>query len=83
MIQIYQDNSVCHLMALYERFQPRCGVSNNFDLMHSHINARYPYINNTSKTDVAPWSYKWDGWIGWKSPGGGMYRAPYGANKQR
>ena len=21
-----------------------------------------------------------DGWIGWKSPGGGMYRAPYGAN---
>jgi len=22
-----------------------------------------------------------DGWIGWKSLGGGMYRAPYGANK--
>ena len=21
-------------------------------------------------------------WIGWVSPGGGMYRAPYGANKE-
>ena len=43
-------------------------------------------INNTSKTDVAPWCYKWDwmdGWMdGWKSPGGGMYRAPYGANNE-
>ena len=37
--------------------------------------------NNTSKTDVAPWCYKWDWMDGWKSPGGGMYRAPYGANK--
>ena len=29
-------------------------------------------------------SYKWVdliGWIGWKSPGGRRYRAPYGANK--
>ena len=43
-------------------------------------------FNNTSKTDLAPWCYKWDwmdGWIGWKSPGGGMYRAPYGANNQQ
>ena len=38
--------------------------------------------NNTSKTDVAPWCYKWvNGLDGWVSPGGGMYRAPYGANK--
>ena len=47
--------------------------------------------NNTSKADVAPWCYKWVdwigfdwiGWIGWVYPGGGMYRAPYGANKSR
>ena len=35
--------------------------------------------NNTSKTDVAPWCYKWD-WdgYGWMdgSPGGVKYRAP-------
>ena len=24
----------------------------------------------------------WTGRDGWKSPGGGMYRAPYGANKK-
>ena len=30
--------------------------------------------------DVALWSYKWVfGWVDWISPGGGMYRAPYGA----
>ena len=40
--------------------------------------------NNTSKTDVAPWCYKWVmGWLDWISPGGGMYRAPYGANKTK
>ena len=25
----------------------------------------------------------WLDWIGWVSPGGGMYRAPYGANNGR
>ena len=36
-----------------------------------------------TKTDVAPWCYKWMGWDGldWISQGGVMYRAPYGANK--
>ena len=38
------------------------------------------WFNNTSKTDVAPWCYKWVERIGIGSPGGGMYRAPYGAN---
>ena len=41
---------------------------------------RFTNIYNTSKTDVAPWCYKWVDWTGWKSPGGGMYRAPHGAN---
>ena len=40
-----------------------------------------PYNNNTSKTDVAPWCYKWvvnmDGWC----PGGVRYRTPYSAKK--
>ena len=30
-----------------------------------------------SKTDVALWCFKWVDGMGWKSPGGGMYRAPY------
>ena len=45
-------------------------------------NGRLEGENNTSKTDVAPWCYKWVDWTGWKSPGGGMYRAPHGANKR-
>ena len=36
--------------------------------------------NNTSKTDVAPWCYKWTDWMD-GSPGGVKYKAPYGANK--
>ena len=39
--------------------------------------------NNTSKTDVAPWCYKWvdglDGWMGISGWGYVLYRAPYGA----
>ena len=49
----------------------------------THFQGEDREINNMSKTDVAaaPRCYKWVvGWIGWKSPGGGMYRAPYGAN---
>ena len=36
-----------------------------------------------SKTDVAPWCYKWTNGLDWmdRSPGGVKYRAPYGANK--
>ena len=33
----------------------------------------------SSQMDVAPWSYKWDGY-GWY-PGRVWYRAPYDANK--
>ena len=33
-----------------------------------------------SQMDVAPWCYKWVGWMD-GSPGGVKYRAPYGANK--
>ena len=43
-------------------------------------------MNNTSKTDVAPWCYRWMGWVGWLdwiSPGGVMYRAPYDGNNIR
>ena len=34
------------------------------------------FKNNKSKTDVAPWCYRWMGWVGWLdwiSPGGVMY----------
>ena len=40
--------------------------------------------HNTSKTDVAPWCYKWTDWMGWDGMDGSLgevkYRAPYGAN---
>ena len=35
-------------------------------------------VKNTSKTDVAPWCYKWTGLGG--SPGGVRYRTPFSAN---
>ena len=41
-------------------------------------------MNNTSKTDVAPWCYRWAGldWMDWVgSLGGVKYRALFGANK--
>ena len=35
------------------------------------------YENNTSKTDAAPWFYKWTDWVGLVgSPGAVKYKAP-------
>ena len=40
-------------------------------------------LNNTSERNVAPWCYKWMDWMGWISPGGVRYRAPYSDKNDR